>query len=143
MTVVYIHDLEGSFIDANPAALALLGYTRDDIPHLSFTSLIDAEQLKLARDTIRTIVESGSHEGLVEYRLLSKNGEYLDIETKGSLILRDEKPYAILGIARDITERKMAEMALRGVQRVLKQNYKLHQRSRPCQGPGSPHYPSQ
>ena len=37
----------------------------------------------------------------------------MDIETKGSLILHDERPYAILGIARDITERKQAERALR------------------------------
>ena len=110
---VYIHDLEGNFIDANPAALVLLGYTREEIPRITFGSLIGEDQLALARETIRSIVENGSHPGLVEYRLVKKNGEYVDIETKGSLILHDERPYAILGIARDITERKQAERALR------------------------------
>ena len=109
---IYIHDLAGNFIDANPAALNLLGYTREDIPHLSFTSLISGEQLNTARETIKTIVETGTHTGLVEYRLQAKNGGFVDIETKGSLILHDEKPRAIFGIARDITGRKRAEMAL-------------------------------
>jgi PAS domain S-box-containing protein len=116
---IYIHDLEGNFIDANPAALALLGYTKDDIPHLSFTSLISGEQLITARETIRTLVKSGSQPELVEYRLQRKNGGFVDVETKGSLILHDEKPYAILGIARDITKRKRAAEALTSANKKL------------------------
>ncbi|MFA7302972.1 MAG: PAS domain S-box protein [Methanoregula sp.] len=116
---VYIHDLEGNFIDANPAALALLGYTRDDISHLSLTSLISGEQLTTARERMRSIVKSGSHANLVEYRVLKKTGEFVDIEVKGSLILHGEKSYAILEIARDITERKRAEEALRQANKQL------------------------
>ncbi|MCX6698596.1 MAG: PAS domain S-box protein [Methanomicrobiales archaeon] len=108
----YIHDLEGKFIDANQAALALLGYTREDIPNLSFTSLISGEQLMKARETIRTIVETGTHTDLVEYRLQAKNGEFVDIETKGSLILHNKTPCSIFGIARDITGRKTAAASL-------------------------------
>jgi len=111
---IYIHDLEGNFIDANPAALALLGYTRDDISHLSFTSLISGEQLLKAKEITRTFIEGGSHPDLVEYRLQKKNGEFVDVETKGSLMLHGEKPYAILGIARDITKHKRAAEALLG-----------------------------
>jgi len=109
---IYIHDLEGNFIDANPAALKLLGYTKEDIPHVSFTSLISGEQLNKARETIRAIVETGSHSVVVEYRLQAKNGDFVDIETKGSLIYHNKKPYAIFGIARDITERKKTDEAL-------------------------------
>jgi PAS domain S-box-containing protein len=110
---IYIQDLEGNFIDANPAALALLGYTRDDIPQLSYISLISGEQLTKANERTRSIIESGSQVDLVEYRLQKKNWEFVDVETKGSLIFHGEKPFAILGIARDITERKRAEDALR------------------------------
>jgi PAS domain S-box-containing protein len=119
LDLIYVHDLEGNFIDANPAALALLGYTRDDIPRLSFTSLISAEQIKKAQERIRTIVENGAHPDLIEYRLQKKNGEFVDIEAKGSLLLKDKKPYAIFGIARNITERKRAEEALRMTNRKL------------------------
>ncbi|MEI6293738.1 MAG: PAS domain S-box protein, partial [Methanomicrobiales archaeon] len=109
---IYIHDFEGNFIDANPAALELMGYTKEDIPDVSFTSLISGDQLNKARATIRAIVETGSHSDVVEYRLQAKNGKFVDIETKGSLILHNKKPYAILGIARDITERKRIDEEL-------------------------------
>jgi len=33
---VYVHDFEGNFIDANPAALDLLGYTKEEIPSVNF-----------------------------------------------------------------------------------------------------------
>ena len=69
---VYIHDLEGNFIDANPAALVLLGYTREEIPRITFGSLIGEDQLGLARETIMSIVENGSHPGLVQVPVIEK-----------------------------------------------------------------------
>ena len=48
-----------------------------------------------------------------EFTLTRKDGTTLTIECNGALIFRDGKPYAIQGVARDITERKMAEEALR------------------------------
>jgi len=113
MDCLYLHDFEGNFIDANPVALELLGYSKDDIPTLNFTSLISDEYLGRALDTIRMIIETGTQRELVQYRLRCKSGEYVDIETKGSLVLQKGKPYAVLGIARDITERKRIEEALR------------------------------
>jgi diguanylate cyclase (GGDEF)-like protein len=47
-----------------------------------------------------------------EFRLRRKDGSYVYIETQASLIRRDGKPYAIQGIARDISERKMFEQRL-------------------------------
>jgi PAS domain S-box-containing protein len=113
MDCLYLHDFEGNFIDANPAALDLLGYSKEDIPTLNFTSLISDEYLGRARDTIRTILETGTQSKLVHYRLRCKSGEYVDVETKGSLVLQKGKPDAVLGIARDITERKWTEEVLR------------------------------
>jgi PAS domain S-box-containing protein len=113
MDCLYLHDFEGNFIDANPAALELLGYSKEDIPCLNFTSLISDEYLGRAHDTIRMILETGTQSAVVQYRLRCKSGEYVDIETKGSLVFQKGKPYAVLGIARDITERKRAEEALR------------------------------
>ena len=36
---LYIHDFNGKFLDANPAALKLLGYEREDIASLHFVHL--------------------------------------------------------------------------------------------------------
>ena len=45
---VYIHDFEGNFIDANPAALKLFGYTKDEIRSLNFASLLSQDQWKIS-----------------------------------------------------------------------------------------------
>ena len=49
----------------------------------------------------------------MEDRLSKKGGGFVDVEVKGSLILHEGAPYAILGIARDITGRRRTEKELR------------------------------
>jgi PAS domain S-box-containing protein len=106
---IYIHDLEGNFLDANASALELLGYSREEIPLLSFATLLSPDQMDTAVDTTKTIVQEGSHSGLVEYRLLCRDGRFVDIETRATLIVHEGKPCAILGIAQDITSQKRAD----------------------------------
>jgi len=109
---IYIHDFEGRFIDANDAALNLMGYDREDINTLCLSSLIDENQLPAAFATIKEIMQTGSQRQLSEYKVKNKNGKNLWIETEGGLIYREGKPYAIQGVARDITNRKLTVAAL-------------------------------
>ncbi|HVP35474.1 MAG TPA: PAS domain S-box protein, partial [Terriglobales bacterium] len=109
---VYVHDFDGNFLDANPASLNLLGYTRDEIKSLNFSTILSEDQMPLTFQVIEELRNKGFHEKVIEYRLKHKNGKYVYAETKASIIYRDGKPYAVQGIARDITERKMAEEAL-------------------------------
>ncbi|MFZ2054449.1 MAG: PAS domain S-box protein [Candidatus Aminicenantales bacterium] len=106
---VYIHDFNGNFIDANPAALALLGYNKKEIQSLNFASLMIEGQLPLVSQTFEELRNTGAQKNISEVRLRDKNGKILDVETKASVIYRDGKPYAIQGIARDITKRRRAE----------------------------------
>jgi len=110
---VFVHDLEGNFLDANKAALNLLGYDNKDIRSLNFASLLDETQMILARKTVSEIKKSGYQEKSTQYKLKRKDGDYVWVETEASLICKEGKPYAILGIARDITEHKKAVQALR------------------------------
>ena len=113
LDLIYITDFEGRFIDANDAALNRLGYTREDIRSLNFASLLSEDQLPLAFKTLQEIRETGIHESLIELRLRHKNGSAVYVETRGSAIMSNGTPVAIQAIARDITERKQAEEALR------------------------------
>ncbi len=110
---VFIHDFAGNFIDANQTALQLLGYDREDIPSLNFASLLDTGQLPEAFRTLDELRKTGSQKEFSEFNLKCKNGTYINMETRASVIYRDNKQHAILGIGRDITQRKRAEEALR------------------------------
>jgi len=109
---VYVHDFEGNFLDANKATLNLLGYTKKDISSLSFSSLLDEEQLPIAIKSLGEILKNGYQKNPTKFKLKTKKGDYVWVETEASLIYRKGKPYAVQGIARDITESTLAEEAL-------------------------------
>jgi PAS domain S-box-containing protein len=111
--MVYIHDLEGKFMDASDIALDTLGYAREEIPDLTITSIICPEHMPLVMESIEDLMKTGIQKKTTEYKLRRKDGSFIWVETSASVIYRDGKPYAIQGIAHDITERKRAEDALR------------------------------
>jgi PAS domain S-box-containing protein len=110
---VYVHDLDGRFIDANNATLRELGYTIEELKGRHFSSLVSREQYPLAARIRNEILKNGSQQGLAEFTVKRKDGTTFTIESNGALIHQDGRPYAIQGVARNITERKLAEEALR------------------------------
>ncbi|RLF59742.1 MAG: hypothetical protein DRN37_03560, partial [Thermoplasmata archaeon] len=122
---IYVHDFEGNFIDANEAALTLLGYDREEIPSLAFASLLTDDQLPLAFQNLTELKETGWQKELGEFSLKRKDGQIVYVESKSSVIYRDQKPVAVLGIARDITRRKQAEKEKEKLQAQLNQAQKM------------------
>ena len=122
---VYVHDFEGNFLDANEAALSLLGYDREEIPSLAFASLLTDDQVPLAFQTLTELKETGWQKELKEFSLKRKDGQIVYVESKSSVIYRDQKPVAVLGIARDITRRKQAEKEKEKLQAQLNQAQKM------------------
>jgi PAS domain S-box-containing protein len=116
---VYLTDFAGNFIDANQSALTLLGYTRNEIASLNFASMLTTEQISTALKVNQEIIATGGQEKSSEYRVRCRDGTYVDVESTASLVYQQGKPYAVQGIARDITDRKMAEEALRAANRNL------------------------
>lgn len=112
MDCIYLHDLDGKFLDVNPAGLDLLEYTRAEFLSKNFIFFIDKKQREKAIDNRKEIIENGYQKSVTEYHLISKSGRSIYIETRGVLIHRKGEPYAILGIARDVTHRKITEEAL-------------------------------
>ncbi len=113
LEAVYIHDLEGRFIDANDAALRLLGYTRDELSALSMSELLDESQARVAVAAVREILETGRQSSLTTFSLRRKDGDYVEVETAAAAMYEGGHPVAVQGIARDVTERRRAEEALR------------------------------
>ncbi|MFA5400964.1 MAG: PAS domain S-box protein [Dehalococcoidia bacterium] len=112
LELVYILDFEGNFLDANRATLELIGYSKEEISTLNVASLFDTEDLPDVLAMLNKAGVPGLYKEMMEFKLRRKDSSQVYIEAQSSLIRREGKPYAIQGIARDITERKMFEQRL-------------------------------
>ena len=106
LDAIFIYDLEGKFIDANDAALSLTGYTRDDIVQINLIDVLGADQLNRAIELKGEILKTGTQKEIAEFKIKRKDGAYIWLESMSFLLCKNNEPYAIQGIARDITDRK-------------------------------------
>ena len=109
---VYILDFNGKFIDVNPAALRLTGFSKEEITKIGFATLLDSDVIPEIKNNIEKLKQTGLDDKPRQYKIRCKNGEYRHVETCGTVIYRQKKPACILGIARDITEKKFFEKTL-------------------------------
>ncbi len=109
---IYLHDFEGKFIDINESAVKLLGYDKDEILAFHFTDVVADDQLPQAMEETQKFIVKGRQKEPIEIKLKHKNGQTVIVEITTSIIHKYGKPYAVQGIARDITHRKQMEQAV-------------------------------
>ncbi|MFN2530865.1 MAG: PAS domain S-box protein [Pyrinomonadaceae bacterium] len=110
--IVYTHDLEGNYTSANRAAERISGYTLEEILKLNIKSVIVCEDLITSQEMIeRKLLEQ--KETTYEVDMITKDGRRVPVEVNSHLIYEAGIPVAVQGIARDISERRRADSALR------------------------------
>jgi len=112
LDLIYVNDLNGNFLDASDLTLIALGMEKEDIPNVSFIDLLDRDNLVKAYKVTKEIRKTGKQSAQSEYKLKTKMGDFLYIETYGIPLKKDGEIYAVLGVAKNITERKKSEKKL-------------------------------
>lgn len=103
---VFVHDLNGRILDANPAACRRLGYSREELLQLT-TRQIDAPEF--AGDFQARLQQQLAEGRLTcEGRHRTKDGRIIPVDINTSMIEIDGQP-AILAVIRDISSRKTFE----------------------------------
>jgi len=121
LDLIYVHDLKGKFLDANDIALSTLGFTREEISNISFSKLLENDQLEKAFNILKELKEFGSQKCPSEYKLKDRYGNRIYLETYGIPLKTNGQIFGILGIAKDITAKKKAELQLKQAKQDLEQ----------------------
>jgi diguanylate cyclase (GGDEF)-like protein/PAS domain S-box-containing protein len=111
LEAIYIYDVGTlQLIEANPAFLTLLGYEAEEITSLTLYDIVAADRTDM--DHLRQKILNGDGITLGERLWRRKDGTIVEVEVTANRIQQGERNM-IFVVARDITERKRAEIALR------------------------------
>ena len=123
----YISDLKGTFIDGNKGAERITGYRKEELIGKSFLklNLLPKNQLPKAAAFLATNA-LGKPTRPDEFTLIRKDGSEIKVEIATHPVKIEGKTL-VLGIARDITERKRAEEAIQPYVRRLAALHKIDQ----------------
>ncbi|NIM06689.1 MAG: PAS domain S-box protein, partial [Armatimonadetes bacterium] len=111
--MIFTVDLKGNFLFTNQAFGKILGYSAEELKRLNGFELVHPEDLEAVKVQFARLVEGESVDNM-EYRYRKKDGFYISILNSAAPLLDSKgKVVAAFGVARDISQRKRAEEALR------------------------------
>ncbi|NJO15520.1 MAG: PAS domain S-box protein [Thioploca sp.] len=118
---IFVHDLQGRFVDVNQSACHSVGYTREELLNLSVFDIDMTAGDYNRNQFITTWQQMRLGVALLlegEYR--RKDGSTFPVEARLGLISRENIHY-VVAIARDISERKQAELTLKESEEKFRQ----------------------
>jgi len=117
--VIFQTDLEGNYIFASKSAEVLTGRPLSDLLSMNMRELVPPEQLPILLERYRRRRAGLNVDQPFCSEIVHKDGHRVPTELVTTPVYRDGRLVAIQGIARDITERKRAEEALRTAHQKL------------------------
>jgi len=110
---ILIADSESYYTDANASICRMLGYTRDELIGLHASDIVAPTEFQHIEPALGAIKARSDHHR--EWRFRRKDGSTFDAEVTATMMPDGN----LMGVIRDITERKKAELALREKELLL------------------------
>lgn len=109
---IFVKDIDGRYVIANPATLNILGLKRDEVIGSTDNELLGCDVANRLCEADRRVLADGQTL-IIEEVLPGTEGERNFVSTKSPLLSPDGQIIGIVGVAHEITERKQreAEMA--------------------------------
>lgn len=103
--IVYTLNPDGYLIAINPAVQGVLGYTPKELIGTSIESIIAPEDIASSRARFAEKL-AGDHRSSYELNVIAKDGHRVTLDINNRLVMPDDRPVVIHGIARDISWRR-------------------------------------
>ncbi|MGZ3607598.1 MAG: PAS domain S-box protein, partial [Syntrophales bacterium] len=120
--IIFILDFDGKILSCNAAASKTYGYEQAQLLGLNIENLLDADYLPVVRELIRNRRDDVDVQNPQEFLTYTKDGEAVWVEVNARGMEENGRLVSIHGIARNITERKKMEEALKKRERELEEN---------------------
>lgn len=115
--VVFVLDPSGILLALNPSFTQATGFAREEWIGRSYLDLLHPDDAVQSRLAFREIA-NGATLPAAEYRISTAAGGYVIAETSAAARIENSAVTGVIGIARDITERRGLEEQVRRMQRL-------------------------
>ncbi|MBI3443897.1 MAG: PAS domain S-box protein [Magnetospirillum sp.] len=105
------NSMDGAFIEANPAFLAIVGYGLDELLRLSYWDLTPVRFAEEEAGHLQSLDRVG-HYGPYEKEYIHKDGSRVAVRLSGVLITGSDGESTIWSIVEDITQARAAQRAI-------------------------------
>jgi len=110
---IWVHDLNGTIIAANPAMEKLTGFTRGELVGGNISIFLSDEGREQVEREAHQKLLRGQYAPPYEQTLLRRDRTEVTVRIGTSLLLKDRRPWAFQHVGHDVTEEKRVQENLR------------------------------
>jgi PAS domain S-box-containing protein len=110
--IIYTLSADGIFTFVSSAWTMLLGHQTDQVIGRSFQQFVHPEDVPQCKDFLDLAIQTGQRQSGIEYRVQHIDGSW-HMHSSSAVVHKDKTGVTFYGIARDVTETKKAEEALK------------------------------
>ncbi len=116
-----LDSLNGTILESNPALRAMLGYTQDELTHMTFAEFTHPEDLTTDVELFNDMISGNRNSYQIEKRHLRKDGKALWVRVTNSLVCNKQgTPQYTIAVAENITQLKQAEARVKLYDDIVK-----------------------